>query len=286
MHCAPCYKPAMGKKKKNQAPPVAPESFNLPCNGADSHAHLDDKRFSDDLDAVLERARAAGVASIGQVFTSLEEWNEAHTRLAAYPELFFILGIHPIDADLWSVEAGQRIRDIFAQETRLKAVGEIGLDYYWDNQPRDLQAAVFRAQLSLGKELGVPVVIHCRDAVDDTLAILLEAGFSGRPLLWHCFGHGAALAETILEHGWHISIPGPVTFSANRDLQDAVKIIPDNRLLLETDCPYLTPNPYRGQRNEPAYMVFTGLAVAELRGQDPAELWTRCGDNARRFFGV
>lgn len=276
----------MSKNKKNNAPPVPPESLGLPPGGADSHAHLDDKRFSEDLDAVMTRARASGVSLIGNVFTSLEEWDEAHTRLAVYPELFFIMGIHPISADLWSEATAERLRQIFAATPRLKAVGEIGLDYYWDNQPRDLQTRVFRAQLNLARDLDLPVVIHCRDATDDTLGILLDEGFSGQRLLWHCFGQGADLAETILSHGWHISIPGPVTFPANVALQEAVKAIPDNRLLLETDCPYLAPEPWRGRRNEPAFTAFTAQTVAALRGQDPAELWLRCGDNARRFFGV
>ena len=276
----------MSKKKKNSTPPAPPESLGLPPGGADSHAHLDDKRFAEDLGQVMDRARASGLSSIGNVFTSLEEWDEAHARLSVYPELFFILGIHPVDADLWSEEAAGRMRRIFADNPRLKAVGEIGLDYYWDNQPRDLQERVFRAQLKLARELGRPVVIHCRDAVDDTLRILLDEGFPGRPLLWHCFGQGVDLAETVLEHGWHISIPGPVTFPANAALHEAVKIIPDNRLHLETDCPYLAPEPWRGRRNEPAFTVFTAQTVAALRGQDLAALWTVCGDNTRRFFGV
>ena len=276
----------MSKKKKNSTLPVPPESLGLPPGGADSHAHLDDKRFAEDLDQVMDRARASGLSSIGNVFTSLEEWDEAHERLFVYPELFFILGIHPIDADLWSEEAAERMRRIFEGNPRLKAVGEIGLDYYWDNQPHDLQERVFRAQLKLARELGRPVVIHCREAVDDTLRILLDEGFSGRPLLWHCFGQGADLAETILEHGWHISIPGPVTFPANAALREAVKIIPDNRLHLETDCPYLAPEPWRGRRNEPAFTAFTAQTVAALREQDPAALWVACGDNTRRFFGL
>ena len=276
----------MSKKKKNSTPPASPESLNLPPGGADSHAHLNDGRFADDLPEVFARARTSGVSSIGNVFTSLEEWDEAHERLAAYPEIFFIMGIHPVDADLWSEETEARLRQIFAETPRLKAVGEIGLDYYWDKQPKDLQIRVFRAQLTLACELGLPVVIHCRDAIPDTLEILLNEGFSGRPLLWHCFGQDAALAETILGHGWHISIPGPVTFPANAALREAVKNIPDNRLHLETDCPYLAPEPWRGRRNEPALTAFTAETVARLRGQDPAELWLRCGDNTRRFFGL
>lgn len=276
----------MSKKKKSGEPPLSPESLNLPPGGADSHAHLDDKRFTDDLPEVLTRARASGLSSIGNVFTSLEEWDEAHARLSAYPELFFILGIHPIDADLWSEEAGARLRQIFTNNPRLKAVGEIGLDYYWDKQPKELQIHVFRVQLNLARELGLPVVIHCRDAMDDTLEILLAEGFSGRPLLWHCFGQDADIARTILSHGWHISIPGPVTFAANTALQEAVKNIPGDRLHLETDCPYLAPEPWRGRRNEPALTVFTAETVARLRGEDPAELWQRCGNNTRRFFKI
>ena len=178
------------------------------------------------------------------------------------------------------------MRGAFAQDARLRAVGEIGLDFYWDDCPPDIQRAAFRAQLAMAREVGRPVVIHSRDAFDDTMLVLEEEGFSGYPLLWHCFGGDAAQAARIVAHGWHVSLPGPVSYPANEPLREAARTLPLDRLLLETDCPYLSPVPYRGKRNEPAYMVFTAQAVAQARGMDVVELWTVAGENARRFFGV
>ena len=130
------------------------------------------------------------------------------------------------------------------------------------------------------------MVIHSRDANDATMDMLEAEGFKGYPLLWHCFGADAALARRIVDNGWHISLPGPVTYKANEALRHAASVIPADRLLLETDCPYLSPEPYRGKRNEPAYLGFTASCVAEARNEDVTTLWTRCGDNAIRFFGL
>ena len=138
----------------------------------------------------------------------------------------------------------------------------------------------------MARELDLPVVIHSRQAEEDTVAVLLEMGFRDRPLLWHCFGGDAAMARTLLDNGWHISVPGPATYPKNVALREAVASIPPDRLMLETDCPYLSPQQYRGKRNEPAYLAFTCAGVAELRDEDPAETWAACGANTLRFFGV
>ena len=170
----------------------------------------------------------------------------------------------------------------------MKKQGEhvMRLDFYWDDQPHDLQRNIFRAQLRLAKQLEKPVVIHSRDAADATIEILEEEECVGYPLLWHCFGADAVLAERIVGNGWYISVPGPVTFPKNEDLRAALHVIPSDRLLLETDCPYLTPAPYRGKRNEPAYLAFTAQCVAEQLGIPAETLWTRCGENAKRFFDL
>jgi TatD DNase family protein len=178
------------------------------------------------------------------------------------------------------------MREAFTADTRLRAVGEIGLDYYYDFSPREDQQRWFRRQLSLARELDQRVVIHCRDAEDDCLAMLDQAGFSGRPLLWHCFGLGPDWARLITQRGWHISVPGTVTYAKSEALRLAVKTIPADRLLLETDCPYLSAEPYRGKTNEPALLGFTAREIALLRGENMHELWARCGDNAREFFGL
>lgn len=275
----------MSKKHKN-GPPVPPESLELPLTGVDSHAHLDSRHFEGDIFAVLDRAKAAGVANIGNVFLSTEAWKKGRATFADRPEVFFLLGIHPTDAMEYSPAVRDTMAKAFASDSRLRAVGEIGLDFYWKDCPPEVQIPAFVDQLHLAKDHGLPVVIHCRDAYPKTITILREQGFANHPLLWHCFGGNRDEAQYIVDQGWHISIPGPVTFPANNELRAALSVIPPDRLLTETDCPYLAPTPYRGKRNEPAYTAFTAVAMAEALGEDPARLWTRCGDNARRFFGV
>ena len=273
--------------KKNQ--PFFPPP-DLPCLGVESHAHLDDRRFLPDLGQVLSRAAAAGVAQIGQVFLGPEAWEKGKGLFppcSALPEVFFLLGIHPAEAHAFPPDVPDRIRDIILNDpesSRIRALGEIGLDYHWKDCPAPVQKEMFRRQLRLARELDLPVVLHCREAVEDAFSLLREEGFPGRPLLWHCFGGDSALAGRIVEAGWHLSIPGPVTYPTNKDLRRAVACVPLDRLLAETDCPYLAPHPLRGRRNEPAFLGYTAAAMAEARGMDPAELWNACGENARRFF--
>ncbi len=274
----------MGKKKKTERP--SPESLALPPCGVDSHAHLDLEHFTEGVGPVLDRARACGVVQVGNVFLGVEAYRKNAALFADRPEVFFVLGAHPNDCQGFGPAEAQAMREAFARDERLRAVGEIGLDFYWDATPRETQAAAFRAQLALARELERPVVIHSRNATEETLALLLDQGFSGYPLLWHCFGGDASLAGRILAQGWSLSVPGPVTYAANAEMRDAVQGIPLDRLLLETDCPYLTPEPYRGKRNEPAYLVFTAQAVAQARGIDLGEVWEAAATNARRFFGL
>ncbi|MBU1040012.1 MAG: TatD family hydrolase [Proteobacteria bacterium] len=272
--------------KKNKAPRPEPETLALPRLGVDSHAHLDLVDFDVDREELLDRALASGVARTGNVFLGPEAYRKNCGLFRQRPEVFFLLGIHPGNADQCSDEALADMRQAFESDPRLKAVGEIGLDYYWDDHPRDLQQQVFRAQLRLAQDLGLPPVIHCRDAFEDTLRVLLDEGFGGRKLLWHCFGGDETQARTLLGHGWHVSIPGPVSYARNEDLQRAVAAIPLERLLLETDCPYLTAEPWRGKRNHPALLVFTAQAVARLQDMPVDALWAATGKNAFDFFGL
>lgn len=272
--------------KKNKAPRPEPETLHLPPTGVDSHAHLDLPDFDADREAILDRAKACGVARVGNVFLGPAAYEKNRGLFAHRPEVFFLLGIHPGDADTCTDEGLAAMRTAFGSDPRLKAVGEIGLDYYWDDHPREVQEAAFRAQLALALEIGLPPVIHCRDAFEDTLRVLDDAGLSGRPLLWHCFGGDETQAEAILSRGWHLSIPGPVSYSANEAARRAVAIIPMERLLLETDCPYLSAEPWRGKRNHPALTGFTAACVAQVKGLTTEEIWTTAGDNARRFFNL
>jgi len=276
--------------KKNKPPRPEPETLGLPLAGVDSHAHLDLPDFDADREAIMDRARACGVARTGNVFLGPKAYLDHRHYFANHSEIFFILGIHPGDADQFSSAALEAMRQAFRSDPRLRAVGEIGLDYYWEKHPHDMQQRALRAQLELALELGLPPVIHCRDATGgrdaftDTLRVLLDAGFSGRKLLWHCFGGDADQARMLLDQGWHISIPGPVSYGANESLRTAVQAIPLSRLLVETDCPYLSAEPWRGKRNHPALVGFTARTVAEIKNMPVEELWAATGDNARNFF--
>ena len=275
----------MGKKKTERTPP---ESLGLPKVGVDSHAHLDLKHFAGEVDAVLDRAAAAGVAQVGQVFMGVDAYLRGRELFANRPEVWFLLGVHPNDSgtvpDLDAELAA--ITQAFREDARLKSVGETGLDFYWDKVAPEVQETAFRAHLELARQLDAPVVVHSRDAFEATLAVLDDMGFARRPVLWHCFGEGSHEAREIARRGWMASIPGPVTYKANEALRRAVAELGVERLMVETDCPYLTPEPWRGKRNEPALAVFTGVAVAQALDMDPAEAWQRLGDNARDFFGM
>jgi TatD DNase family protein len=270
-------------KKKTERPD--PAGFGLPRVGVESHAHLDGEGFApDEVGAVLDRAAAAGLAHIGNVFLGPAAYQANRRLFADRPEVFFLLGIHPCDAAKADAGAVAAMEAAFRADGNLRAVGEIGLDYHWDASTAEVQKQLFRDQLALARGLDLPVAVHSREAEADTLAILDDLGFPGRPLVWHCFGGDAALAREISRRGYHISIPGPVTYPKNTALAEAVAGLDTSRLLLETDAPYLAPEPWRGKRNEPALLVFTARRVAALLGLEPAELWRRAGENARAFF--
>lgn len=279
----------MSKKKHVERP--LPASLGLPRTGVDSHAHLDIERNIADLPGTLQRAAEAGVGAIGQVFLSPEAYRRHMPAFEActgpeYPSLFYILGIHPCEAMHCTGDTLAAMRAAFQADTRLCAVGEIGLDFYWKDCPPLIQEEAFRLQLALARDLALPVVIHSRDAALQTLHILESENFSGYPVLWHCFsGDAVPLVDRIVGHNWHVSIPGPVSYNANADLRLALARIPLDRLLVETDSPYLSPEPWRGKPNEPAFAVFTAKAMAEALNLPLPDLWTRCGQNALRFFG-
>ena len=277
----------MAHKKKEC---IDPQSLGLPSGGVDTHAHLVSGRLWDDRDEVLQRAKDCGISHIGQVFLRSESYREKKEYYLNKDHVFFIYGIHPTDLlEISSTELEEIKKDIIIdrQSTKkVRAVGEIGLDFYWKEVPADVQEDYFRRQLKMAKEVNLPVVIHSRDAFDETVRILLDEGYHGLPLLWHCFDGDTEKAETILSHGWHISIPGSVTYKANTAFREALHCIPKDRLMLETDCPYLSPEPWRGKTNEPALSVFTAKCVADELGRDVAELWVTCGQNAMRFFSL
>ncbi len=279
----------MGRKKKER---LLPESLGLPCVGVDTHAHLDmagEDGFGfgiDEVNEVLERAKAAGVARVGNVFLGPGAYGRNAGLFRDHPEVFFILGVHPHDAKAWDPDAASAVEAAFRSDPRLKALGETGLDFHYDYSPRPVQERAFREQLELARQLDVPPVIHSREALAETLAVLDDMGFRGRQLVWHCFGGGPDMAQAVLERGWTVSVPGTVTWRKADDLRLAVAGIELSRMVLETDCPYLAPEPWRGKRNEPALTAFTAVAVAEAKGMEPAQVWRATADTAARVFGL
>jgi len=270
-------------KKKNRP---EPESLELPLVGVESHAHLDLEEFDDDREEILARAKASGVSEIINVFLGPDAFEKNNHLFDDHPQVSFLLGVHPNNADKLTDDALTRMHDHFKANPRLKGVGEIGLDYYWERVGHDIQKDAFIRQLDLARELNLPAIIHSRDANEDCIEILVDQGFKDYPVLWHCFGSNLELAQPVIDNGWHISIPGPITYKKTDELQASVAQIPFDRLMIETDCPYLTPEPWRGKRNHPALVAFTAKRIAEIKGRSAADIWQITGDNARKFFNL
>lgn len=269
----------MTKEKKEDYWPVAEEALAL----IDTHCHLDFPDYRDDLPAVLARARRAGVSRIITVGIDLAT-SQAAVELAAHdPALFATVGVHPHHVRELAAGDYERLREL-AAHPRVVAYGEIGLDYVKEYSPRTMQQEHFARQVALARELSLPLIIHDREAHTDTLAVLraalpLEAGG-----VMHCFSGDAAFAEEVLALGFYISIPGVVTFPKAQVMQEAVRQVPLDRLLLETDGPFLAPAPRRGKRNEPALMLYTAIKVAELKEVSLVELAQATTANAERLF--
>jgi TatD DNase family protein len=226
----------------------------------DSHAHLDDPAFESDRDQLVPRAAAAGVTRIVTVGTDVAGSKRACDLAAANDGVWAAIGVHPHDADKADMTLAG-LRDL-ASRPKVVAIGETGLDYAKKFASIENQKKLFRAHLSLAADLKLPIVIHCRDAHDDVRAVLKESGAKG---VIHCFSGNARDAAAYLEMGFVLSIAGPVTFANATGLRDAIRDVPLDRLLVETDCPYLTPVPHRGKRNEPAFVRHTAEAIARLR---------------------
>jgi TatD DNase family protein len=247
----------------------------------DTHAHLTDDRFADDVEAVVDRARAAGVAAIVTIGTRVETSRAALALAERFPDVWASAGIHPHSAAGADEAALEEIRRLLG-EPRVVAVGEVGLDYHYDHSPRDVQRTAFLRQIDLAAELDLPVLVHCRDADDDVAAILRERGGEVRGVL-HSFAGGPALLRSGLEAGWNVSFSGMITFK-NYHAADLVREVPRERLMVETDSPYLAPVPHRGKRNEPAFVPLVAARAAELRGEDAAELAAALEANSRAFY--
>ncbi|MFQ5520243.1 MAG: TatD family hydrolase [Candidatus Methylomirabilia bacterium] len=252
----------------------------------DTHAHLHFPEFDGDQGAVLERARAAGVRYLLTVGTDAETSARAVALAEADPDIYASVGVHPHDAAGADEAALAEITRLAETSRKVVAVGEIGLDYYRDLSPREVQVQVFRRQLSFARQLGKPVVIHCREAHLETLEILREEGVKDIRGIMHCFSGDEDAARRCLDLGLLISLAGPVTYPNARKLPGIVKLVPEDRVVVETDCPFLPPQPFRGKRNEPSYLPITAARVAELRGRSVESLGPAMTRNALSLFGV
>lgn len=252
----------------------------------DTHCHLTDAGLRPRLGEVLDRAAAAGVDRMIAVATSPDDWREAERIVEAHASLYLVAGLHPHKAEQMNGEVLERLAEVL-RGLKAVALGEIGLEYHYDFSPRDKQHQAFAAQLQLARRLDKPVVVHCREAHQDCLAILEAQQMRDWRVVYHCFSGTAEEAQRVVERGWYVSLAGNVTFKNARELQAAAKVVPADRLLIETDSPYLTPEPIRKVRpNEPANVVHTAHYLADLRGVRFEDLAAACTANAEKFFGL
>lgn len=249
----------------------------------DSHCHLDFPDFASDRDGVVARARAAGLKRMITISTRVAKFAEIRALAEAYEDVFCTVGTHPMNAKEEQVSAEELIA--LAQYEKCVGIGEAGLDYHYDDTPHDLAARVFRTHIAVARETGLPLVIHSRDADDDMAKILEEEMGKGafRAIL-HCFTSTRRLAEVGVELGLYVSFSGVLTFKKSDELRAIARDVPNDRLLVETDAPYLAPVPYRGRRNEPAYVAETAKVLAEVKGLTPAEIGAITSANVLRLF--
>jgi len=255
----------------------------------DSHCHIDGEAFDNDRDDVVQRAREAGIGAMLNVGTGDPKSNDFRKAVAVaekYQDVFASVGVHPHDAKLYDDKAEAHLVDL-AKSEKVIAWGEIGLDYYYDHSPREVQRDAFRRQIQTARRLSLPIIIHSRDADDETVDILTEEcswnGFRG---IMHCFGGTPAMAEALIPLGFLISFAGNVTFKKAENLRDAAKVVPLDKLLVETDCPFLTPIPFRGKRNEPAYVEHTARFLAQYKGVELETFAEQTTRNFLKFFDL
>ncbi|GAC92322.1 Mg-dependent DNAse [Anoxybacillus flavithermus NBRC 109594] len=251
----------------------------------DTHAHLNATQFNEDVGQVIERARAEGVSHIVVVGFDRPTIERAMELAEQYSFIYAAVGWHPVDAIHMTDEDLSMIERL-AAHPKVVALGEMGLDYYWDQSPKDVQKEVFRKQIRLAKKVKLPIIIHNRDATADIVDILREEHAEEVGGVMHCFSGSIEVARQCMDMNFYISFGGPVTFKNAKKPKEVAKEIPLDRLLIETDCPYLTPHPFRGKRNEPSYVKYVAEAIAELKGLSFEEVAQKTFDNAKRLFGI
>ena len=251
----------------------------------DSHCHLENGRFESDLPDVMARMKDAGVSRCILAGSDMETSEQIVKMASEYPDVYGVVGIHPHDAKTWTDDCAARLAE-WVKEERIVGIGEIGLDYYYDHSPRDVQKEVFEKQLLLARELNMPAVFHVRDAHGDVLDILRKNRAQLPDGVVHCYSGSVESAREYLDMGFYISFAGPITFKNANKLLDVAKYVPLDRILVETDSPYLPPVPHRGKMNYSGYMHYTLEAVADIRNKTPEDMAAITVANTCRLFGI
>ena len=249
----------------------------------DTHAHYDDEAFDPDRELLLESLPQRGVALVLNPGCDLDSSRKAVSYAAAYPHVYAAVGIHPENCAGFVPEQIDTLRNL-AKNPRVVAIGEIGLDYYWQEVPRDLQKEVFRAQLALAQRLDMPVIVHDREAHGDSLAIVKE--FPGVRGVFHCYSGSVEDAKTLIKLGWHLSFTGTITFKNARKAPEVIAAVPLDRIMVETDAPYMAPTPYRGKRCDSRYVYRMAETIAQIKGLTTQEVEEATTENGKRLFGI
>jgi len=251
----------------------------------DTHVHLNARQYKDDLEEVIERAHKAGVKYMVVVGFNQETIPLALEIAEKHENIYAAVGWHPVDAIDCTEEDLQWIEEL-ASHPKVVALGEMGLDYHWDKSPKDVQKRVFKEQIALAKKLSMPIIIHNREATEDVLGILEEENAKEVGGIMHCYSDSTEYVDRILAMDFHISLGGPVTFKNAKSPKEVAKVVPLDRLLIETDAPYLAPHPHRGKRNEPALVTLVAEEIAELKAISYDQLAKQTTANAKKLYGI
>ncbi|AND37683.1 MULTISPECIES: TatD family hydrolase [Cytobacillus] len=251
----------------------------------DTHAHLNAEQYNEDLQEVIDRALDEGISNIVVVGFDRPTIEKAMELTEKYDFIYASVGWHPVDA-IDMTEDDLRWIEELSSHPKVVALGEMGLDYYWDKSPKDIQQEVFRKQIRLAKKVKLPIVIHNRDATADIVEILKEEGAGEVGGIMHCFSGSPEIAKECVDMNFFISLGGPVTFKNAKKPKEVADVIPLEKLLIETDCPYLTPHPFRGKRNEPSYVKLVAEQIAEIKGLSVEEVAQATTENAKKLFGI
>ncbi|MBE7022014.1 MAG: TatD family deoxyribonuclease [Ruminococcaceae bacterium] len=249
----------------------------------DTHTHLDDERFNEDRDQVIEKVYASGVTLAVNIGADMASSKESVALSEKYDFIYAAVGVHPHEVETLTEADMETLKQLAALE-KVVAIGEIGLDYYYDNAPRELQKKWFLRQLELARELDLPYIIHDRDAHADTMEMIKRVGYHRGVL--HCYSGSAEMARELLDMGFYISFAGPLTFKNGKRAREVAEIVPMERLLIETDSPYLTPEPHRGERNDSSLVRFVCEKLAEIKGISVEEAARITYENGKQFFGI